>query len=175
MLFRSNIAWGLNSYGSIYRYYCSDSVGSRPVFTLPSTFTATYYVDSEGNTHDQQEYETAGSTTDVQGNPITIGTQIATGSYVGTGTYGASNPNTLTFDFEPKLLFVATKGGGDYGFYVYGQTNFLTFAFSQDTPAAGKCVVNISGNTFTWYVNVWNKDAHGQLNYTTDYNYWAIG
>ena len=101
--------------------------------------------------------------------------QIATGSYVGTGTYGKNNPNSLTFEFEPKLLFVAIKGGGDYGFYVYGQTNFLTFAFSQETPTAGKCIVDISGNTFTWYVTTWNNDAHGQLNYTTEYNYWAIG
>ena len=30
--------------------------------------------------------------------------RIQTGSYVGTGTYGASNPCSLTFDFIPKLL-----------------------------------------------------------------------
>ena len=29
--------------------------------------------------------------------------RIETGSYVGTGTYGASNPNTLTFGFVPKV------------------------------------------------------------------------
>lgn len=28
-------------------------------------------------------------------------------SYVGTGTYGSSNPNSLTFDFAPKLVIVA--------------------------------------------------------------------
>lgn len=28
-------------------------------------------------------------------------------SYVGTGTYGSSNPNSLTFDFVPKLVLVA--------------------------------------------------------------------
>lgn len=32
--------------------------------------------------------------------------QIATGSYAGTGTYGASNPNSLTFDFTPKLVYI---------------------------------------------------------------------
>lgn len=32
--------------------------------------------------------------------------QIATGSYVGTGTYGADHPCSLTFDFLPKLIFV---------------------------------------------------------------------
>lgn len=34
------------------------------------------------------------------------GVRIATGSYVGTGTYGASNPCSLTFDFVPVLIFV---------------------------------------------------------------------
>ena len=32
--------------------------------------------------------------------------QIATGSYVGTGTFGADHPCSLTFDFVPKLVFV---------------------------------------------------------------------
>ena len=32
--------------------------------------------------------------------------KIVTGSYVGTGSYGASNPNTLTFDFAPKLVII---------------------------------------------------------------------
>ena len=36
--------------------------------------------------------------------------QIETGSYVGTGAYGSSNPNSLTFGFEPKLVFIS--GGG---------------------------------------------------------------
>lgn len=32
--------------------------------------------------------------------------RIATGSYTGTGTYGASNPNSLTFDFAPKMVII---------------------------------------------------------------------
>ena len=32
--------------------------------------------------------------------------KIQTGSYVGTGTYGASNPCSLTFDFVPKLILI---------------------------------------------------------------------
>ena len=38
---------------------------------------------------------------------VTGSVKIATGSYVGTGKYGASNPNTLTFDFEPKVVFIS--------------------------------------------------------------------
>lgn len=33
------------------------------------------------------------------------GVKIVTGNYTGTGTYGASNPNSLTFDFVPKFIF----------------------------------------------------------------------
>ena len=37
---------------------------------------------------------------------MTGGAKIQTGSYVGTGTYGASNPCSLTFDFEPVVVLV---------------------------------------------------------------------
>lgn len=35
--------------------------------------------------------------------------QVYTGSYVGTGTYGASNPTTLSFPFEPKMVIIAAN------------------------------------------------------------------
>ena len=35
--------------------------------------------------------------------------RIQTGSYVGTGTYGANNPCSLTFNFVPKLLIFFNK------------------------------------------------------------------
>lgn len=46
-------------------------------------------------------------------------------SYVGTGTYGESNPNSLTFDFIPKLFWISGPG---YAYYTdmlvfYGDTN----------------------------------------------------
>ena len=37
---------------------------------------------------------------------ISTKAKIQTGSYVGTGTYGASNPCSLTFDFVPKFIFI---------------------------------------------------------------------
>lgn len=36
-------------------------------------------------------------------------TKIETGSYVGTGTYGEDNPNSLTFGFVPKVVFIYPK------------------------------------------------------------------
>lgn len=37
---------------------------------------------------------------------LTSAAKIASGIYIGTGTYGADNPNILTFDFEPKLVIM---------------------------------------------------------------------
>lgn len=47
-----------------------------------------------------------------------VDVKIATGSYTGTGTYGASNPNSLTFDFIPKMIYVrnTNRTMTDYGF-----------------------------------------------------------
>lgn len=39
--------------------------------------------------------------------------RIATGSYTGTGTYGANNPNRLTFDFAPKVVLLLGVTGSD--------------------------------------------------------------
>lgn len=49
--------------------------------------------------------------------------QIATGSYVGTGTYGADHPCSLTFDFVPKLVFAFAyyenpDPGGNHARYI---------------------------------------------------------
>lgn len=45
--------------------------------------------------------KTLGGTEIVTGNA-----KITFGSYVGTGTYGANNPNSLTFDFAPKIVWI---------------------------------------------------------------------
>lgn len=50
-------------------------------------------------------YTKSGSITDVFGYDVPI-CQYETGSYVGTGTSGESNPNTLTFNFKPKVVFI---------------------------------------------------------------------
>lgn len=62
--------------------------------------------------------------TDAFGNPITIpgeqivgagNAKVATGTYKGTGKYGESNPSTLTFDFEPKMVIITviTQSDGE--------------------------------------------------------------
>lgn len=106
-------------------------------------------------------------------NAVEATVKIATGSYTGTGTYGSSNPNSLTFDFEPKIVFIGGKGtSGVYatfpyvwgGQYIYLQSNGTTYSNN----------VSISGNTMTWYSS--SSSASYQLNTAgTVYNYIAIG
>lgn len=89
--------------------YPVDSNGSRPAFTLPDDFKYSIYQDMDGNYHLNQEYRI--TLTDILGSLITLpsaqldsSVKIETGSYVGTGTYGSSNPNSLTFGFQPKMI-----------------------------------------------------------------------
>lgn len=78
--------------------------------------------------------------------------QIATGSYTGNSTYGASNPNILTFDFAPKLLILMLEN--QKAFLVYG-SNVATVvnagADSSSTVVGFKMNVTFSGNTVSWY------------------------
>ena len=111
--------------------------------------------------------------------------KIETGSYVGTGTYGQANPNTLTFGFAPKLVIVFTK---DYGLRPYGSSNgywyhsFL-WTLGQDeilSASTGTNFLSVSTNGFTfswWYKSgVSSKQAENQLNKeNTTYGYVAIG
>ena len=118
--------------------------------------------------------------TDVLGTKLTVGVQIETGSYVGTGTYGQANPNTLTFGFVPKFVWIWPKSSfrgstavfagrfyvtfGRWGYYYESTDTFINF----DT-------MSMSGNTLTW----WHPDATKpsyQLNMSDmDYYDLAIG
>ena len=62
--------------------------------------TRSAYPDS--GTQDGYEYEYLGVPFD---NAVTA-PKIETGSYIGTGTYGQANPNTLTFGFVPKFVWI---------------------------------------------------------------------
>ena len=95
----------ISSGGGVGGDPAGNTQGYRYLFIMDPTFSATYYVDQNGGIHDQQEYTEAGDWLDVWGNAIPA-VKIETGSYVGTGTYGESNPNTLTFPFEPKLVLI---------------------------------------------------------------------
>lgn len=156
------------------------SIGTRPCFTLPSTFSGTYYVDQGGNIHDQQEYTEAGNWLDMWGNIIPA-VHIETGSYVGTGAYGQSNPNKITFGFEPKLLMVAANDKGlDFILYssdIAWNASFIWFygvtgMTMWNNPGVANLNISVQGNTISWY-STNNRSQCNEI--MTTYAYLAIG
>lgn len=95
---------------------------------------------------------------------------IETGSYVGTGTYGSSNPNSLTFEFAPKVVFIypnepSRKAAGVVA--VYGAIYAIDYYTSQNIS------IIWSNKQMSWY----SESAPGsQFNGTgVKYIYVAIG
>lgn len=74
--------------------------------------------------------------------------KVETGSYVGTGTYGSANPNSLTFGFDPKLVmincFYNYNGIPCYMIWFSGFTRF-GYMNANNTTAFSL------GNTLTWH------------------------
>lgn len=92
-------------------------------------------------------------------------TSIETGSYVGTGTFGSGNPNTLTFGFEPKFVHIQSHsiGNGDgtgygFAFFLSGTRGFTIGPSSANDlyPLNAK----FNKNILSWYQN----DEYAQLN-----------
>lgn len=112
-----------------------------------------------------------------------IGTpvQIETGSYVGTGKDGSSNPNTLTFSFTPAFITIlpsvesAPRSGtsGNYGTYGGWLIPPRNAGYVRGSSTGSSVLtVTSSGNTVSWY------DAGGsdpQMNQPITYYYYAIG
>lgn len=98
--------------------------------------------------------------------------RIATGSYTGTGTYGSSNPNSLTFSFPPEFLVVSPNQEPYRLFLVRGMTKSNT---SPTGGSDGNVAVAWDGSTVSWYGDS-TGDAYLQLNRRgTPYFYFAIG
>ena len=87
-------------------------------------------------------------------------TRIEMGSYAGTGVFGKSNPNSLTFGFAPKIVIIER----DYYF-------FEISVFIRGVTLSAISTVNASGNDIklTWTdkaVSWYSNNAGYQLNST---------
>ena len=100
------------------------------------------------------------------------GAKLAVGSYIGTGAYEEANPCSLTFAFEPKLVFVQNSGAQvDMQFWAVRGT---TKGVSTNSMSAqmSPLFFTWSGNMLSWYA----RNAAAQLNASgTTYYYCAIG
>lgn len=114
--------------------------------------------------------------------------RVQTGSYVGTGTYGASNPCSLTFDFTPRLFciyyeeiaFYTNSAMDTILKYIGGSVNAI-FPNNLSTsewggfysdyttyPSNATFYINFSGDTVSWY-NTSSSTTSGE-NGTSQYN-----
>lgn len=120
------------------------------------------YPDS--GTQDGYEYEYLGIPFD---NAVTA-PKIETGSYVGTGTYGQANPNTLTFGFAPQLVIfphISDYNGCPEHLMFYVGTRF--YEISNGITGT------LEGGELSWYSTM---SASEQFNVSgTTYYYIAIG
>lgn len=89
-------------------------------------------------------------------------------SYVGTGTYGSSNPNSLTFDFVPKVVIISSAPVNnsyvyiaimvpDAGIYSVVMSTHLGY---ESRTSGGSGIVTKNNKTITFY----SGDNTAQLN-----------
>lgn len=117
--------------------------------------------------------------------------QIATGSYTGTGTSGSSNPNTLTFDFKPKIVLISAASGFDGGsvgdssysvrqyhpaIAIRGQTQGFNNGYIHvNSWTEVKTTITWTDNGLKWYFSMSGYGAHQMNAPGTVYHYVAIG
>lgn len=113
---------------------------------------------------------------DSEGNELLSipGVQIETGSYTGTGTYGSSNPNSLTFGFEPKFVLVAWNEYGLNPNLNGWASSFIAFPGQKYAMQNNDhIVINFAGGNLSWYSP---QSAFVQCNNSNYvYTYIAIG
>lgn len=168
----SGIAITVTSNGTGLSVSVSDDRSLHCAFILP--LNTMLYQDTTGVLYANQVF--VNGLYDVSDNLILKlpGVQIETGSYVGTGTAGSDNPNTLTFGFEPKFVVVVETGVQT----VYGKSGFIwlynssgAFSFTTSNASNG-CTTSLTSNIFYWY----GSTDRNQLNVSdATYNYVALG
>lgn len=105
------------------------------------------------------------------------GVKIATGSYTGTGNYGEGSKNSLTFGFEPKLVFVSASDGSWRSIFMRNVTK--GHGSGEVAPYTYVIPCTWSGKNLTWYLSKITNTSpqpYHQLNAaSTTYRYIAIG
>lgn len=95
--------------------------------------------------------------------------QLRFGSYVGTGTYGSSNMNSITFEFVPKFVLIYDNKSY-YGIcMIPNSCGDLQFAYYRWGHDAARQRLTWNGTTLSWYCD-WAGPATGG-NYTVSSGY----
>ena len=105
---------------------------------------------------------------------LAAGVKIATGSYTGDGTYGSDHPNTLTFPFTPKVVFLfncyETSGMRAPMMLI---APFTSQFFATNTSGGFPIHVTWGNTSVSWYCE---QEARAQFNQIYGDNYYvALG
>ena len=108
--------------------------------------------------------------------------KVQTGSYVGTGTYGISNPTSLTFNFVPKFLMITPVKPKSGDVHYYSVSNGMIGIYNNNSViqmygSTSNIINTISGwgtRTLSWYYHDRASaiDASGQMNSSGTTYYW---
>lgn len=110
--------------------------------------------------------------------------KIVSGTYIGNGKYGESNPNSLSFDGKPKLVIVFDNSSGGlkpsgnntswYTSFIWSE-GFSKLEVKTDTSYTNTVNFEQSGNGLSWYSKGSNGADKSQLNESgVSYTYFAI-
>lgn len=105
--------------------------------------------------------------------------KVIVGSYVGTGTYGRTNPNILTFEAQPKLVLIQQKDNTNnyyccFSLIIWG-TPRIPMVTANASQNAYSLYASYEGNTVSWYDGDSGADSSRQLNLSEHtYSYLAI-
>ena len=111
------------------------------------------------------------------GGGIPVGTPtIETGSYVGAGTYGSTNKNSITFERTPVFVLIIpnTLSTGSSGLaFMYPQENLsrVLIYYSNTTGWRG-WTTTLSGTTVSWYSSISKEEQFNSS--TVTYRYFAV-
>lgn len=119
-------------------------INGQPIMISKNTYTTKTRLTTANGTDVTEKFEAA------LGLP---GVQIATGSYVGTGTYGSSNPTTLTFDDPPIVVIIrSATSSGRYGIIlINGLTSTGADSLGSSSTSTYSCNISWNGNSVGFY------------------------
>ena len=167
-----------SSYTKVYISKLQRVIGYPYTPAIPAGTTTDYLTSTDRNAYTEG---TVDSTTITYLGQLGGGARIEVGSYVGTGTYGSSNPNSLTFGFEPKVFMFDTSYTLHYGglsrviFDLLPTSEYISYGypFCSSGSDSGWAKKSTDGKTLFWYNS---SDSSNQMNYSgKTYYYIAIG
>lgn len=133
------------------------------------------YVKSTNSTAYPVNSESGGYWYEAQGRPLDNAVELKTyyGSYVGTGTCGASYKNVLTFPFVPKLVIVQKRGiiFGSYNSQIGFIDCFIWAANGGECYSQTMFNYSKNGSTYSGFLPLYFDLSGTSLSYSLNQSY----